>query len=215
MAASAGVERGSAPRERLLAAMAAAIERQGFRDTTVADVVAIARTSRRTFYEHFAERQACLLALFQQTTDEMLEQIAAAVDPDARWEEQADQAIDAYIAHVVAHPALHRSFAHELPVAERACLELRRRVMERFAALLMALVERSRERHPERVAPALTRDVAIILVAGLRELLVLALQDGRDPAELRASARQVALAILGGAAQGMPTSAALAGGSES
>ena len=47
---------GTAPaefRRRLLEGMAAAIRETGYRDATVADVVRHARTSRRTFYEHF------------------------------------------------------------------------------------------------------------------------------------------------------------------
>jgi AcrR family transcriptional regulator len=43
-------------RRRLLEGMAAAIRESGFRDSTVADVVRHARTSRRTFYEHFASK---------------------------------------------------------------------------------------------------------------------------------------------------------------
>ena len=46
-------------RERLIAAMAASVEERGYADTTVADVVRLARTSRRTFYEHFQDRADC------------------------------------------------------------------------------------------------------------------------------------------------------------
>jgi AcrR family transcriptional regulator len=51
---------GTAPaefRRRLLEGMAAAIRDTGYRDATVADVVRHARTSRRTFYEHFPSKQ--------------------------------------------------------------------------------------------------------------------------------------------------------------
>ncbi len=56
-------------RDRLIAAMAASIEAKGYRETTVADVVRLARTSRRTFYEHFVDRESCFLALFDATND--------------------------------------------------------------------------------------------------------------------------------------------------
>src|SRR5690348_16174648 len=69
-------------RERLIAAMAASIVEKGYRDTTVADVVRLARTSRRSFYEHFEDRDACFLALFDTTNDVMMDEIAAAVHPD-------------------------------------------------------------------------------------------------------------------------------------
>jgi AcrR family transcriptional regulator len=68
-------------RARLTEALAASIEEKGYRATTVADVVRLARTSRRTFYEHFADRDACFLALFDETTDRVMEQLAAAVEP--------------------------------------------------------------------------------------------------------------------------------------
>ena len=87
-------------RDRLIAAMATAIEQQGYRDTTVADVVRIARTSRRNFYEHFDDRDACFLALFDATNDAMMHAIAAAVHPDRPLEEQVDAAVDAYIENV-------------------------------------------------------------------------------------------------------------------
>ena len=56
---------------------------RGYRDTTVADVVRLARTSRRNFYEHFVDRDACFLALFDATNDAMMDEIAATVDPVA------------------------------------------------------------------------------------------------------------------------------------
>src|SRR5437763_7780716 len=92
----------ASPRQRLIAAMAASIQEKGYRETTVADVVRIARTSRRTFYEHFEDREACFLALFDATNIAMMEQIAAAVHPDHSLEEQVDAALDAYIGNVCA-----------------------------------------------------------------------------------------------------------------
>src|SRR5580692_318125 len=92
-------------RDRLIAAMATSIEEKGYRDTTVADVVRIAKTSRRNFYEHFADRDACFLALFDATNDAMMRQIAGAVQPDRPLDEQVDRAVDAYIGNVMAQPA--------------------------------------------------------------------------------------------------------------
>ena len=46
--------------------------------------------------------------------------------------------------------------------------------------------------------PPTMMDTAIIIVGGLRELLVIALQRGRDMRELRASASETIKAILSG-----------------
>jgi AcrR family transcriptional regulator len=46
-------------RRRLLDGLAESIVAIGYRNTTVADIVRRARTSRRTFYEHFDGKEEC------------------------------------------------------------------------------------------------------------------------------------------------------------
>jgi AcrR family transcriptional regulator len=186
-------------RERLITAMAASIEQKGYRDTTVADVVRLARTSRRNFYEHFDDRDACFLALFDATNDAMMQQIAAEVRPDRRLNEQVDNAVDAYIENVTEQPALYSSFVRELPGLGQAGAERALATLERFAEMLVELVDSGRREQPQIAARALSMDTAIIIVGGLRELTVISLQRGRDMHELRASAGETIKAILTGA----------------
>jgi AcrR family transcriptional regulator len=193
------VDERSPHRERLIEAMAASIKRSGYRETTVADVVRIARTSRRTFYEHFEDREACFLALFDAINDQMMEQIAAAVRPEEALAQQVDSALDAYIDGVTAHPDLYQSFVRELPALGQAGAARQLAVIERFAQLLVGLVESGRRQQPALAARPLTMDTAIMIVGGLRELVVIALQRGRDLRELRASAGETVKTILAGA----------------
>jgi AcrR family transcriptional regulator len=186
-------------RERLINAIAESIEAKGYRETTVADVVRIAHTSRRTFYEHFEDRDACYLALFDAVNDDTMDHIAAAVHPDDPIEEQVDNAIDAYIESITAHPALYKSFVRELPGLGRAGADRQLAVIERFAQLLVGLVESGRRVQPGLGARPLTMDIAIMIVGGLRELAVISLQQGRDVRELRDTARITVKAILAGA----------------
>ncbi len=186
------------PRERLIEAMAAAIEDKGYRATTVADVVRVARTSRRTFYEHFADREACFLALFDTTNNATMETIAAAVRADAPPEEQVDQALEAYIDSICAHPALYQSFVRELPALGQAGADRQLAVIERFARLLVNLVESGRREQPGLGARPLTMDTAIMIVGGLRELAVISMQRGRDVRDLRSSAGDTIKAIVVG-----------------
>jgi AcrR family transcriptional regulator len=185
-------------RQRLIAAMAASIEEQGYRETTVADVVRLARTSRRTFYEHFDDREACFLALFDSTNDAMMQEIATAVHPDEPLGDQVDRALDAYIQNVAAQPALYRSFVRELPGLGQAGADRQLAVIERFARLLVDLVESGRREQPDLAARPLTPDTAIMIVGGMRELAVISLQQGRDVRELRGVAGQTVKAILAG-----------------
>jgi AcrR family transcriptional regulator len=142
--------------------MAASIEKKGYRETTVADVVRIARTSRRNYYEHFDDRGACFLALFDATNEDKLEQIATAVRPDQPWEQQVDDAIGAYLDTVAARPALSQSFVRELPALGHAGAACQRAAIERMAELLVTLVESWRREQPEIGAHPLTTDMAVL-----------------------------------------------------
>ena len=185
-------------RQRLIAAMATAIEAKEYRETTVADVVRLARTSRRSFYEQFEDRDACFLALFDATNDAMMRRVAESVDVEATLDEQVDAAVAAYIASVTEHPALFQSFVRELPALGAAGGERSAAALERFARTLIALVDAASEAQPGIVRRPLTMDTAIIIVGGLRELLVFSVQSGRDLQERRETVGATAKAILRG-----------------
>ncbi len=69
-------------RQRILAAMAAVSSEHGAATVTVAQVVARAGVSRRTFYELFADREECFMAAFE----EAIARAEAAVLPAYRGE---------------------------------------------------------------------------------------------------------------------------------
>jgi hypothetical protein len=126
-------------------------------------------------------------------------QIAAAVSPDQPLEDQVDLALEAYIDSVSGHPALYQSFVRELPGLGQAGADRQLAVVERFAELLIELVESGRRAQPEVMARPLSMDTAIMIVGGLRELAVISHQHGRDMRELPASAGAMVKAILTGA----------------
>jgi AcrR family transcriptional regulator len=158
--------------------------------------VRIAQTSRRTFYAQFEDRDACFLALFEQVNEQIMEAIAEAVVAEATPEEQVDRALDAYLQGVLARPALLQSFVRELPALGAAGAAAQAAVVERFADLLVELVESVRRAHPKLGAQPLSRDMAVVIIGGVRELMVIATQEGRDIRELRASAAAASNAIL-------------------
>lgn len=183
-------------RDRLIAAMAQSIEEKGYRQTVVADVVRIARTSRRNYYQHFKDREACFLAVFDDANQGAIARIAAVVQPELPWEEQVDAALGAYLDVMVARPRLWQSFARELPATGQEGAARQRAAITRFAELLIALVESGRAAQPELDSKPLTMDLALIIVGGLRELVVSAGEQGRDLRELRPVAAQTIKAIL-------------------
>src|SRR6476620_11792836 len=73
-------------RDRLLDGLAASIGQRGYRETTVADIVRHARTSKRTFYEQFASKEECLIELLRKNNEDLIANIQRAVDPEADWQ---------------------------------------------------------------------------------------------------------------------------------
>ena len=125
--------------------MAASIVEKGYRDTTVADVVRIARTSRRNFYEHFEDRDACFLALFDATNDAMMraDRRRGAPRPAAR---RAGRPRHRRL-HRQREPATRpctRASSASCPALGQAGAERGLATLERFAALLVALVDSGR-----------------------------------------------------------------------
>jgi AcrR family transcriptional regulator len=170
-------------RDRLLEAMADAVREHGFAATTVADVVARARTSRRTFYQHFEDREACFLALFDVVTERLLALIAQAVTGDGAWEERVDRGVAAYLGALAADPELTRSCIQETRGLGEAGLARARAVDRRWASMMVRLVDEARAHDPD-LRP-LTPEAATVIAGGFRDLVVQTLDEGRDLTELR------------------------------
>src|SRR5215216_222038 len=117
-------------RDRLLDGLAESIGERGYRDTTVADIVRHAGTSKRTFYEQFASKEECLIELLRRNNEDLIAGIRAAVDPEADWQEQIRQAAVAYVDHIGARPAITLSWIREAPALGVAAQPLHRLAME-------------------------------------------------------------------------------------
>lgn len=187
-------EAGSGFRRRLLDALATCIARDGYRATTVADIVRGARTSRRTFYEHFSDKEACYVALLSDANSEMIRQISSAVNPDAGWQTQIRQAVSAWIAAAESAPALTVSWIRDLPSLGSAARELQREMTDAFVTMIQRLCD-TEELRAAGVGP-LPRPLAILLIGGLRELLASTVEDGGDIGEVHDLAVQASIALL-------------------
>jgi AcrR family transcriptional regulator len=63
---------------QLLQGMARGVSEKGYGTTTIADVVREARVSKSTFYAHFADKEACYVALYSAAVDNVLDAMRAA-----------------------------------------------------------------------------------------------------------------------------------------
>jgi AcrR family transcriptional regulator len=185
----------SAFRQRLLDGLAASIAETGYRNTTVADIVRRARTSRRTFYEHFADKEACFAALLTGANAEMIRQILAAVDPKAPWDRQIRQAVGTWIACAESEPAITLSWIRDLPSLGAAARRLQRDMMEAFIVMIQTLTDTA-ELRAIGVRPV-SRQHAIILLGGLRELIAATVEDGGRVSDITEPAVQASMSLLG------------------
>jgi AcrR family transcriptional regulator len=164
-------------RGRLIVAMADAVAVKGYAATTISDVVARARVSRRTFYEHFADKEACFLAAYDAAADLQLAAIDAAAGAEQTWNARLRAGVDAYLQGVAREPAITRVFLIEVLGAGPRALRRRRAVLARFAGQLRAQVELGRADQP--LLRPLSSEMATAVVGGINELVLLAVEQDR------------------------------------
>ncbi|WP_243867090.1 TetR/AcrR family transcriptional regulator [Actinophytocola oryzae] len=181
-------------RRRLLDGLAESIVAVGYRETTVADIVRRARTSRRTFYEHFAGKEECFVALLRDANAEMITQISAAVDPSTRWVTQVRQAIGAWIACAESQPGIVVSWIRDVPALGASGRDLQREMMAAFIRMVQTLSEADEWRavRPEGVS----RQLAILMLGGLRELIATTVEEGGRAGDITEVAVNATIALL-------------------
>jgi len=68
-------------RWRLLEAITEAVARRGYAEASVADVIEIAGVSRKTFYEHFRDKEDCFLKAYEVLSDRLVVAMKSAIEP--------------------------------------------------------------------------------------------------------------------------------------
>jgi AcrR family transcriptional regulator len=132
-------------RLRLLEAAAAAVAEQGYGHVTAARVTELAGVSSRTFYQHFEDLWACLLAAFESEANRLYQAIEAACavlaeergpigEPDRRGRARAG--IAAALGFLAAEPDVARLLSAEPPPQIATLGGARRELVARLGAML-------------------------------------------------------------------------------
>lgn len=186
----------NAPRSRLIGGMLLALCEKSFAAVSVADVVRLARVSKRTFYEHFETREACYLATYEAVSSALLERIEQAAVLDLPVSSRLTAAAQAYLSALAEVPPLARTFFLEIQLAGPEALAARRAVHQRFADLLRELVRKGI--HAGADVRALSPDMSVAIVGAIHELLTVRIEQGRlrEVTQLQAAVVELFEALL-------------------
>jgi AcrR family transcriptional regulator len=125
-------------RKRLIAGAISAIEEYGYTRTTVAHITGRARVSRRTFYELFANREDCLIAVLEETVARVGADLEASRLESLGWCERVRLGLARILAFLDSEPELARVCVVQALRGGPRVLERRERVLAQLAAVLDA-----------------------------------------------------------------------------
>ncbi len=123
-------------RVRLLVAAVRAVDELGYADTTVADITSRARVSRRTFYEMFSDREACLTAVLEDVLGLIAAELAAADLDQLAWRERVRLGLWTILSFLDREPVLARVCVVQALRGGPRVLERREVVLARLASVV-------------------------------------------------------------------------------
>lgn len=150
-------------RERLLAAMTLTVGRSSFRDARIADVIARAGVSRKTFYEHFEDKEDCFVAAYERALSQLLGATMEAFHAQDEWVDQLRAGLTALLNALAYDGGIARICFVEVMAAGPKAIDCRNEAMRGFAEIYDAGREAT-----DRDLPAFT---GLGMVGGLSEIL--------------------------------------------
>jgi AcrR family transcriptional regulator len=186
-------------RQRLFDAAAAVFARSGYADASAESISREAGMSKATFYEHFANKEECILALFDEGARTVLEAMAeatAAAGDDSRDRMRAG--INAFLGQLASHSTESQTLLVEIIGAGPRAAERRDAILETFASALYEEAE-----HAARTGQGTgfaTREDAFAVIAAGAELASRQLRLG-TPADARELEPVLERVLLGALSQ--------------
>ena len=164
-------------RERMLAAMIAVAGKKGYGSTTIGDITRGARVSRDTFYEQFANKEACLLAAYDATVQSLLGEIVSVGRSQPSYLGGVRAGVRAYLKFLSQQPDAARMCTLEIMAAGRDALDHRERTIRRSARLFGSISERARSEQPD--LPTVPDVVSRAIVVAALELTTRYVRENR------------------------------------
>ena len=163
-----------------MAAMADSVAAKGYAATSVADVIGLAGVSRKTFYEHFSDKEDCFLAAYDHGAKATYEAMIAAAEGRRDWREILDAVLTTWLEFLDADLAFTRAYMVEFWAAGDAARERWKERRERTAGLLRVLHERARAEDPA-IVPVSDTVIAAVVGGVNRVVISRVLEEGDAP----------------------------------
>jgi AcrR family transcriptional regulator len=182
-------------RERLIAGIIAAVAQSGYGAATIAAIIKEAGLSRKTFYEHFKNKEECFEAAYEASFAYLREGVDAVEAPGEDWGRKVRGRLERLLEMLAGEPSL----AGFVLIAPSGAGD---RIVERHHAAMRELVGALTAGAPSGAAkgePAGTREQA--LAGGISRLVVRKLGAGEAqqlPALLPALTELVLRPYIGG-----------------
>lgn len=159
-------------RERLLDATSRAVSELGYPGLTVAAILQRAGVSRKTFYEHFSDKEECFLAAYDIVTAGLLHGVSEAYERPGPWPRRIRAGLAELLRLLAAEPAFARMCIVEVLAAGPRAQQRRDDTMRRFTVFFDAGL---RELPPAITAPSL---VAESVVGAIYEIVYARIRRG-------------------------------------
>jgi AcrR family transcriptional regulator len=104
-----------------------AVAEKGYRETTVADVIARAGVSRKTFYQHFANKQECFLTTYDEISARAIRRLEQAYQAADGWPGRVEATIRELFEAAIENPGAMRVVLLDINALGQAGFERRER----------------------------------------------------------------------------------------
>jgi AcrR family transcriptional regulator len=159
--------------ERIMAAVAQAATELGYADMSVESIVARAGVSRRTFYEHFKNKEDAFLAAYDAVVRQQARHIRRAYFQETTVQDRLRAGIRAYLEFTARQPDVARMCIVEVLAAGPRAMARRNEAMRMFAEIIEDNIH---ELLPGCQRAALTAET---IVGGIHEVVFNRILSGR------------------------------------
>ncbi|HEY0391852.1 MAG TPA: TetR/AcrR family transcriptional regulator [Solirubrobacterales bacterium] len=123
-------------RELILAAMIRVVGSKGYKETSVADVIDEAPTSRTTFYKYFEDKHDCFLAAYDMLVEQVFAEVVANCDGSQPWLQRVETGLSTIVKLFALDPELARTAVVEVAAAGADARQRHWNAVARFTAYL-------------------------------------------------------------------------------